>query len=99
MSEEIICSLCSVICNQLKTHTVPIALQNKTYLCLPCSEIQDLLSNDTNKKETPIKLIKQIKPIKSNQIINSKSILTCPKCKITFVEIRCKCGFKNPLYK
>lgn len=99
MSEEIICSLCSVNCNQLKTHTIAIPSHNGTYLCLPCSEIQDLLSNDINKKETHIKPIKPIKPIKSNQIINSKSILTCPKCKITFVEIRCKCGFKNPLYK
>ena len=94
MSTDIICSSCSIICNQLNTRTIAIALQNKTYLCLPCSEIQDLLSNDTNKKQVePTKLTKLIKPT------NSKNILMCPKCKIKFSDARCKCGFKNPLYK
>ena len=96
MSDKIQCSLCSVNCNQLNTHTIAIISQNGTHLCLPCSEIQDWTNSLSTTKKQLNKSTKSTKPV---LIKNSQNILTCPKCKTQFSEAKCKCGFKNPLYK
>jgi predicted RNA-binding Zn-ribbon protein involved in translation (DUF1610 family) len=80
------CTECQQIINYEYAET-----QSKL-LCLECQSLHDF-KDDLNK------ISKKEKPVKTKQIITNDIVIRCPKCKNTFSEKKCKCGFKNPLFK
>lgn len=96
------CQICKKICQTEKinnnTLLAKIELDGSVY-CLPCSEIKDWADSvGINKQTQPINQKREeLKSISKKKVLCN--VITCPKCKNTFSESKCSCGFSNPLFR
>ena len=93
--EIIKCKVCSIECNKqnnVNNENIAIIDTNGNVYCIKCKDILDFALDIT----IPSNIIKP--PILSSNI-KPIPLYICIKCKQNYTGSKCKCGFKNPLYR